>query len=67
MSLLKVNGLSKFFGTLRAVNEVGFTVGAGEIFVAGAPFSTSPQQAKRIMGVVPQELAIYEDLSGREN
>jgi len=24
-------------------------------------------KAKRIMGVVPQELAIYEELTGREN
>jgi len=40
---------------------------AGEVFVAGTAFSANPQQAKRIMGVVPQELAIYEELSGREN
>jgi ABC-2 type transport system ATP-binding protein len=40
---------------------------AGEIFVAGTAFSADPQKAKRIMGVVPQELAIYEELSGREN
>jgi ABC-2 type transport system ATP-binding protein len=40
---------------------------AGEIFVAGATFWSDPQKAKRIMGVVPQELAIYEELSGREN
>jgi ABC-2 type transport system ATP-binding protein len=40
---------------------------AGEVFVAGAGFWSDPQKAKRIMGVVPQELAIYEELSGREN
>jgi len=40
---------------------------AGEVSVAGTAFSANPQQAKRIMGVVPQELAIYEELSGREN
>ncbi len=40
---------------------------AGEVLVAGAAFWSDPQKAKRIMGVVPQELAIYEDLSGREN
>ena len=40
---------------------------AGEVFVAGAAFWSDPQKAKRIMGVVPQELAIYEELSGREN
>ena len=40
---------------------------AGEIFVAGTAFWSDPQKAKRIMGVVPQELAIYEELTGREN
>jgi len=40
---------------------------AGEIIVAGTPFWSDPQRAKSIMGVVPQELAIYEELSGREN
>jgi len=40
---------------------------AGEVFVGGAPFWSDPQRAKRMMGVVPQELAIYEELTGREN
>ena len=40
---------------------------AGEIFIGGNPFWSDPQRAKRIMGVVPQELAIYEELTGREN
>jgi len=40
---------------------------AGEVTVAGASFWSNPQKAKSIMGVVPQELAIYEELSGREN
>jgi len=40
---------------------------AGEVIVAGTPFWSDPQKAKRIMGVVPQELAIYEELTGREN
>jgi ABC-2 type transport system ATP-binding protein len=40
---------------------------AGEVIVAGTPFWSDPQKAKRIMGVVPQELALYEELTGREN
>jgi ABC-2 type transport system ATP-binding protein len=40
---------------------------AGEVAVAGTPFWSDPQKAKRIMGVVPQELAIYEELNAREN
>jgi ABC-2 type transport system ATP-binding protein len=40
---------------------------AGEVVVAGSTFWSDPQRAKSIMGVVPQELAIYEELTGREN
>ena len=40
---------------------------AGEIFVNGKPFSANPDEAKRLMGVTPQDLALYEELSGREN
>ena len=96
MSLLKVEGLVKSFGAIRAVDSVSFQLAPGEIygllgpngagktttisiicgllkpdaggvFVAGTAFWSDPQKAKRIMGVVPQELAIYEELSGREN
>ena len=96
MSLLRVQGLFKAFGAIRAVDAVSFEVrpgeiygllgpngagktttismisgllkpDAGEVFVAGEPFWNDPQRAKRIMGVVPQELAIYEELTGREN
>src|SRR6266545_2927462 len=96
MSLLRIEGLSKTFGAIRAVDSISFEVhpgetygllgpngagktttisiisgllkpDAGEVFVAGNPFWSDPQKAKRIMGVVPQELALYEELSGREN
>lgn len=96
MSLLRVQGLFKAFGAIRAVDSVSFEVrpgeiygllgpngagktttismisgllqpDAGEIIVANTPFWSDPQKAKRIMGVVPQELALYEELSGREN
>ena len=40
---------------------------AGQVFVAGNDFWSDPQQAKKIMGVVPQEIAIYEELSAQEN
>ena len=40
---------------------------AGEVEVDGASFWSDPVRAKRIMGVVPQEVALYEELSGREN
>jgi len=94
--MLKVQGLFKAFGAIRAVDAVSFEVhpgeiygllgpngagktttismisgllkpDAGEVFVADTPFWSNPQKAKRIMGVVPQELALYEELTGREN
>src|SRR5881394_2588277 len=40
---------------------------AGRVFVGGADVWNEPQKAKAMMGVAPQELAIYEDLSAREN
>ena len=96
MGFLKVQGLVKAFGAVRAVDGVGFEVHPGEIYgllgpngagktttismisgllkpdsgeviIAGKAFWSDPQQAKRMMGVVPQELAIYEELTGREN
>jgi ABC-2 type transport system ATP-binding protein len=39
----------------------------GNVVVSGSNFWSDPQAARRIMGVVPQDLAIYEELSGREN
>jgi len=96
MGMLKVQGLFKAYGAVRAVDSVSLEVRAGEIYgllgpngagkttmismisgllrpdagevlVADSPFWSDPQRAKRIMGVVPQELAIYEELTGREN
>jgi ABC-2 type transport system ATP-binding protein len=40
---------------------------AGEIYVQGKLFSANPGEAKRLMGVTPQDLALYEELTGREN
>jgi linearmycin/streptolysin S transport system ATP-binding protein len=39
----------------------------GGVAVADRDFWADPQAARRIMGVVPQEIALYEELSGREN
>jgi ABC-2 type transport system ATP-binding protein len=40
---------------------------AGSIRVAGHDVTTDARQAKRTIGVVPQEIALYEDLTAREN
>ncbi|MGH9247347.1 MAG: ABC transporter ATP-binding protein [Acidimicrobiales bacterium] len=40
---------------------------AGEVIVDGRPLTTRSVDAKAAIGLVPQELAIYPDLSAREN
>jgi ABC-2 type transport system ATP-binding protein len=39
----------------------------GEIVVAGARVADEPMMAKAAIGYVPQEIALYPDLTGREN
>lgn len=39
----------------------------GEVIVDGTPMTSRSVRAKSAIGYVPQELAIYPDLSGREN
>jgi len=94
--VLECQGLRRCFGTLVAVDGVGFHIdpgetygllgpnGAGkttsismiagllerdadEVLVAGEPMTTHSVRAKAALGYVPQDLAIYPDLSGREN
>ncbi len=93
---MSVQGLSKSFGSLQAVDNVSFAVRAGELYgllgpngagktttlsiiagllqpdagevtVDGVRLQDDPQRARRYLGVVPQELAVYEELSAREN
>jgi len=94
--LLELEGLTRRYGTLTALDGLSFSVPAGqvvgflgpngagktttismiaglldpdggEIRVAGEPMTTRAIRAKRAIGYVPQDLAIYPDLSGREN
>lgn len=55
----KTTSISMLSGLLRP--------DAGQVLVDGKEFWHDPVRAQRIMGVVPQEIAIYEDLTGREN
>ncbi|HET6444565.1 MAG TPA: ABC transporter ATP-binding protein [candidate division Zixibacteria bacterium] len=93
---IRVEGLSRSFGELKAVNDVSFTTERAEIFsllgpngagkstiismlacllqpdagdawVMGHSVTEDPQAVKASIGVVPQEIALYEDLSAREN
>ena len=63
--LLGPNGAGKTT-TISMISGL-LTPDSGEVFVGGGSFRSDSQKAKSIMGVVPQELAIYEELSGREN
>jgi ABC-2 type transport system ATP-binding protein len=94
--VLECTHLRKRFGDLQAVDDVGFTIAAGETYgllgpngagktttismicgllaadegsvrVAGLELSTHSVRARAAIGYVPQELAIYPDLSAREN
>jgi ABC-2 type transport system ATP-binding protein len=94
--MISVEGLSKRFGELRAVDRISFRVTRGELFgflgPNGAGKTTtismisgllrpdegtvfigehnmweSPKAAKRLLGLVPQEPAFYEEFSAREN
>jgi ABC-2 type transport system ATP-binding protein len=39
----------------------------GEVRVAGRPLDTTTPEAKAAVGYVPQDIALYPDLTGREN
>lgn len=43
------------------------TADAGTVTVGGQPMATRAIEPKRLLGLVPQDLAIYPDLTGREN
>ncbi|MGQ0617918.1 MAG: ABC transporter ATP-binding protein [Acidimicrobiia bacterium] len=55
----KTTTISIVAGVLRA--------DAGSVTVAGEPVSTNASAAKHGIGLVPQEVALYDDLTGREN
>lgn len=40
---------------------------SGDTFVEGVSVSKEPRKVKRILGVVPQEIALYQDLTSMEN
>ena len=40
---------------------------SGTVFLDGKDLSSEPRLAKKVLGVVPQDLALYEELSAREN
>jgi linearmycin/streptolysin S transport system ATP-binding protein len=94
--MLKISHLRKTFGTLVAVDDVSFDLGAGQligllgpngagktttvsiiaalltpdrgqVLVAGRKLTGDTDPNKRRIGLVPQDLALYEELSARDN
>ena len=64
-SLLGPNGAGKT--TLIAVLCGLFPPSSGDAIIAGHSVVQNPMAVKRIIGVVPEEIALYLQLSGRQN
>src|SRR5512146_1324314 len=64
-SLLGPNGAGKT--TTISMLSTLFPPTSGEAFIGGASVTRDPMAVRNLIGVVPQELALYEDLSAREN
>ena len=56
-------GKSTFFSILATIS----TAQSGNIIVDGKSITKSKQHIKKNIGYVPQELALYSSLSGRDN
>ena len=94
--MIRVENLSKSYGSVKAVDGISFEVREGEIYgllgpngagktttlsmisgllepdngrilFKGVDLADDPLGVKRKLGVVPQEVALYEHLSAREN
>ena len=94
-AMLQVRGLRKCFGERVAVDDVGFSIDAGEIYgllgpngagktttlsmiagilardagevtIDGIDIDAGPP-ARALIGIVPQSIALYTDLTAREN
>lgn len=64
-SLLGPNGAGKT--TTISVLSTLYAPTAGDATIAGHSVSREPMAVRRAIGVVPQELALYDDLTAREN
>ncbi|MFI6908577.1 ABC transporter ATP-binding protein [Nonomuraea sp. NPDC050394] len=93
---LSCHGLSKRYGDVVAVRDVGFSIAPGQAYgllgpngagktttismlvgllrpdsgnvtVGGVDLGADPLRAKAKIGYVPQEIALYPELTGREN
>ena len=63
--LLGPNGAGKT--TLMSIVSGLLDPTAGQVFLDGKPFHRSDRDTRRLIGIVPQDLAIYHELTAREN
>jgi len=95
-TIIEVNRLSKYFGNLKAVDEISFSVNKGEIFgflgpngagktttinmltglarpssgsiyIAGEDGIKNIKKVQQLIGIVPDESNLYDEMSGLEN
>jgi ABC-2 type transport system ATP-binding protein len=64
-SLLGPNGAGKT--TTISILSCLLKPDSGEASVGGFSVKREPEKVKALIGVVPQDIALYEDLTGREN
>src|SRR6476661_2868653 len=64
-SLLGPNGAGKT--TTISMLATLYTPTSGDATIGGHSITKDPMAVKQIIGVVPQEIALYEDLTAREN
>jgi ABC-2 type transport system ATP-binding protein len=64
-SLLGPNGAGKT--TTISILSTLFSPTSGEAFIGGHSITREPMAVKEIIGVVPQEIALYDNLSAMEN
>src|SRR5262245_35607409 len=64
-SLLGPNGAGKT--TTISMLSTLYTPTSGDAVIGGHSITKDPMAVKEVIGVVPQEIALYEDLTAREN
>lgn len=64
-SLLGPNGAGKT--TTISMLSTLYKPTSGDAFIAGYSVNGNPMAVRNVIGVVPQDLALYEDLTAREN
>jgi ABC-2 type transport system ATP-binding protein len=64
-SLLGPNGAGKT--TTISILSCLLKPDSGEVTVGGSSVQRQPERVKALIGTVPQDIALYDDLTGREN